>query len=215
MAEQSGFIALFQGCCGPKGDAATQESFQTPKSVPGPVTMISSEPQAAGPTVAPPINKSITSMTQDAVDETEKSSEAKGPEAQAEERARLQEIVRAFAKQAVLGTPIEYLSQTGTNFVKEEGVYSLDKSLRRLSIPITKSDKKTFLLAEAVCGKTVQKPEVKDAADKGKFGNRIVRICVSADEYHLIFPDQKAADNFITCMKVLKLYEERLSSPQK
>merc|ERR1719379_3197468 len=155
-------------------------------------------------------------MTQDAVDVTEEEAENKpggpGPEAQAEERARLQEIVRAFAKQAVLGTPVGDLN---AQLEKEDGVYSLDKSLRRLSVPTSKTDKRTFLLAEAVCGKTLQKEEVRESAKKGGFGDRIVRITVSAEDSHLIFVDVKAADNFITCMKVLKLYEERLSSPQK
>jgi hypothetical protein len=212
MAEQKGgFMAMIQGCCGPAGDNHTQDTFQT--AVPPPVTMVSSETKAVAPVAAPPLKTSITSMTNDAVDtEMEAESPAKGAAAQAEERARLQEIVRTFAKQAVLGTPVEYLTAKAE---REEGVYSLDKSLRRLSIPTSKTDKKTFLLAEAVCGKTIQKQEVKDAASKGKFSDRLVQIKISAEDHYLVFADGKAADNFITCMKVLKLYEERLSSPQK
>merc|ERR1719379_3171004 len=108
-------------------------------------------------------------MTQDAVDVTEEEAENKpggpGPEAQAEERAKLQEIVRAFAKQAVLGTPVGYLNAQ-SQYAKEDGVYSLDKSLRRLSVPTSKTDKKTFLLADAVCGKTLNKEEVREAVKK-------------------------------------------------
>jgi len=124
--------------------------------------------------------------------------------------------VKKFSKQAVLGVPVQVISLDSSS--KASGTYTMDKSLRRLTIQATGGGKHTFLLAQATCFRGDESSlsthqAVKSLGDKALVC--VVHIQVSDEkaktDHLILLADTLEADTFLTCMKVLKLYGQTVS----
>jgi len=139
-----------------------------------------------------------------------------GAEAQMQERQRLQDMVKKFSKQAVLGTPCSVLSLDAGS--KAPGTYTMDKSLRRLTVSTSGGGKHAFSLSSATCFRGDESSLMSHQAVKN-LGEKslpcMVHVQVSDENGHadhlLIMSDAMDADTFLTCMKVLKLYGQTVT----
>lgn len=144
------------------------------------------------------------------------SSSRLGAEAQMQERQRLQDMVKKFSKQAVLGTPCSVLSLDAGS--KAPGTYTMDKSLRRLTVSTSGGGKHAFSLSSATCFRGDESSLMSHQAVKN-LGEKslpcMVHVQVSDENGHadhlLIMSDAMDADTFLTCMKVLKLYGQTVT----
>lgn len=147
------------------------------------------------------------------------------PEEKAQEKQRLQELVKNFARDAVNGVGCTMLNrQDGSKF---EGQYSLDKSLSELSF---KCDSVKFAVTiylaniqEILRWEDLLKGDQSDIVSM--LGEELAPTVIlikgadptapQAGDVCIVMPDEMKRECFVTCLKILRLYCQNLTPPSK
>lgn len=222
------FIIMFGECChcpgntpAEKQNQITYDPVRDPNAIPSDaisgrvVSATQQQARSEPPPKAPPPAKQAEEPPL-----SQRSQSSLTPEEKAAEKARLQDLVKTFAKNAVQGVACQLLEEQTGRMVAAK--YNIDKQLKKMTVKSTEEGVSLQHVVPLACIQEIYRIEDGEGSFPKTAQNvnppdldRILMCLYTPDErtqqsQRLCFFEASPMDKerFLTCMKILRLYSQ-------